>query len=107
MRSETKRITGKALIELRQEMFKNPHGSDALVETLVGQIEMLKYQGRSMNDARLNKKLRKSLAQVWAKVDHLKVQMYKMSRGYEKKIKRLDKENEDLTEALFENTPIQ
>ena len=107
MRSETKRITGAALIELRRAMIDSPDKSDGLVEILIGQIESLKYAPTYKTNFKRMTRLSEEARNAWAKVDHLKAQMYKMVKGYEKKIVKLEKDLEEVTETLFENTPIQ
>jgi uncharacterized small protein (DUF1192 family) len=81
-------------------MYKDPNQpNDALIQVLMTEIERLKHESYRTNQYKRIEKIQESAAHAWAKIDHLKAQMYKMSKGYEKKIAKL--------EAELERTPIQ
>jgi len=111
MRSPMKRITGQALIELRREMYKDVKdgqysGQDAILHVLMAEIDRLKHDHKyKQNFTRINR-LQDSCSQAWAKIDHLKAQLYKMVKGYEKKIVKLEIKVAAL-EAKLETTPVQ
>jgi len=112
MRSPMKRITGPALVELRREMYKDSDGQayskrgDELIHILMAEIDRLKHDHKyKQNFTRINR-LQDMCSQAWAKVDHLKAQMYKMTKGYEKVIKKQLVEIIALKDEL-ERTPME
>ncbi len=90
MRSPQKRITSKTLIELRRDMIEHPEKSDVFTGILLDEILSLRAQCHSSRFSKEFARLRTDVANRDGKIALLKVQMYKMIKGYEKKIKKLE-----------------